>query len=158
MVRSYRTVAGFLCLGGALVAVGFVIGSYCTDGCDFMGDTLKTLPADLDRATGQLRGFVGEAHVTNMEGSSVPGCEETDNCFSPNPVFVRIDGTVTWSNVDVAAHTVTSGVLADGGPDGVFDSGLFVHGAEFSYIFEEAGEYPYFCLVHPWMSGLVVVG
>lgn len=97
------------------------------------------------------------AEVTNAEGSSVPGCEETDECFIPYTVTIDVGGEVKWSNVDVAAHTVTSGVLADGGPDGIFDSGLFVPGAEFSHIFEEAGEYPYFCLVHPWMAGVVVV-
>lgn len=158
MASSYRTIAGFLCLGGALVAVGFVIGSYCADGCGFTDGIWETLPADLDRATDQLREFVGDARVSNVEGSSVPGCEETNSCFSPYTVFVRVGGTVTWTNMDVAAHTVTSGVLANGGPDGIFDSGLFVPGAEFSYVFEEAGEYPYFCLVHPWMVGLVVVG
>ena len=97
------------------------------------------------------------AEVTNAEGSSVPGCEETDECFIPYTVTIDVGGEVKWSNIDVAAHTVTSGVLADGGPDGIFDSGLFVPGAEFSHTFEEAGEYPYFCLVHPWMAGLVIV-
>lgn len=97
------------------------------------------------------------AEVTNAEGSSVPGCEETNECFIPYTVTIDVGGEVKWSNVDVAAHTVTSGVLAGDGPDGVFDSGLFVPGAEFSHVFEEAGEYPYFCLVHPWMAGVVIV-
>lgn len=97
------------------------------------------------------------AEVTNAEGSSVPGCEENDECFIPYTVTIDVGGEVKWSNVDVAAHTVTSGVLADGGPDGVFDSGLFVPGAEFTHVFEEAGEFPYFCLVHPWMAGVVIV-
>ena len=97
------------------------------------------------------------ATVTNQEGSSVPGCEETNDCFIPHTVTVSAGGEVIWTNSDNAAHTVTSGVLSEGGPDGVFDSGLFSPGAEFSHTFEEVGEYPYFCLVHPWMEGLVVV-
>ena len=48
-------------------------------------------------------------------------------------------------------------MLEEGGSDGVFDSGMFVPGAEFSHVFEEAGEYPYFDLVHPWMQGVVIV-
>ena len=97
------------------------------------------------------------ATVLNPVGTSVPGCEETDECFIPSVVTVDVGGAVTWINEDAAAHTVTSGVLADGGPDGVFDSGLFAPETEFSHTFEEVGEYPYFCMVHPWMSGLVIV-
>ena len=97
------------------------------------------------------------ATVRNPVGTSVPGCEETDECFIPSVVTVDVGGTVTWINEDAAAHTITSGVLADGGPDGVFDSGLFSPETEFSHTFEAAGEYPYFCLVHPWMNGLVIV-
>ena len=97
------------------------------------------------------------ATVLNQEGSSVPGCEETNDCFIPSTVTIDIGGEVVWKNVDNAAHTVTSGVLADGGPDGIFDSGLFTPDAEFSHVFDTPGEYPYFCLVHPWMAGMVVV-
>lgn len=97
------------------------------------------------------------AEVTNAEGSSVPGCEETNECFIPHTVTVDVGGEVIWSNSDLAAHTITSGVLTEGGPDGVFDSGLLSPGVDFSHKFEEAGEYPYFCLVHPWMAGLVIV-
>ena len=98
------------------------------------------------------------ATVHNPLGSSVPGCEETDEgCFIPSTVTIDVGGEVTWVNDDGAAHTVTSGVLTDGGPDGVFDSGLFMPETSFSHKFEEAGEYPYFCLVHPWMNGLVIV-
>ena len=97
------------------------------------------------------------ATVRNPVGTSVPGCEATYECFIPSVVTVDVGSTVTWINEDVAAHTITSGVLADGGPDGVFDSGLFSPATEFSHTFEAAGEYPYFCLVHPWMNGLVIV-
>jgi predicted secreted protein with PEFG-CTERM motif len=98
------------------------------------------------------------AIVHNPVGSSVPGCEETDEgCFIPSTVTIDVGGEVTWVNDDAAAHTVTSGILADGGPDGVFDSSLLSPATSFSHKFEEIGEYPYFCLVHPWMEGLVIV-
>ena len=97
------------------------------------------------------------AIVINAMGSSVPGCEETDECFIPSVVTVDVGGEVAWINEDVAAHTITSGILADGGPDGVFDSGLFVSETTFAHTFDSAGVYPYFCMVHPWMSGLVIV-
>ncbi len=97
------------------------------------------------------------AHVTITEGSSVPGCEETKGCYVPHTITVDVGVEVVWTNDDVAAHTVISGVLTEGGPNGMFDSGLFAPGAKFSHIFEKVGEYPYFDLVHPWMSGMVKV-
>lgn len=97
------------------------------------------------------------AEVSNAPGSSVPGCEETNECFMPANAMVDVGGTVTWSNDDTAAHTVTSGAAGEGGPDGTFDSSLLMPDTEFSYTFEEAGEYPYFCVVHPWMTGMVTV-
>ena len=104
-------------------------------------------PAFADHAT---------ASVSAPEGTSVPGCEETNECFVPYEVTVAIGGEVTWSNDDTAAHTVTAGSAADG-PSGVFDSSLFMAGTTFSHTFEEAGEFPYFCMVHPWMIGIVTV-
>ena len=95
--------------------------------------------------------------VTNAIGSSTPGCEDTNACFIPNPVTIDIGDTVTWENVDNAAHTVTSGSPADG-PDGVFDSSLIMAGgATFSHTFDAVGTYDYFCMVHPWMAGSVIV-
>ena len=96
------------------------------------------------------------ASVSNAKGSSVPGCEATNECFIPADVTVDVGGEVTWSNDDTAAHTITSGTPADG-PDGTFDSSLVMPGTTFSYTFEDAGEYTYFCVVHPWMEGTVTV-
>ncbi len=94
--------------------------------------------------------------VSAPAGSSVPGCEETNECFIPEDVTVNVGDEVTWSNDDTAAHTVTSGSAADG-PDGNFDSSLFMAATTFSVTFDEAGTYPYFCMVHPWMVGTVIV-
>jgi predicted secreted protein with PEFG-CTERM motif len=95
--------------------------------------------------------------VTNAPGSSVPGCEETaDGCFIPSPVTIDIGATVTWENNDTAAHTSTAGSAVDG-PSGVFDSSLIMAGSSFSHTFDSAGTYDYFCMVHPWMSGTVIV-
>jgi plastocyanin len=94
--------------------------------------------------------------ISIPSGSSVPGCEETNECFIPAEVTVKVGDTITWSNDDSAAHTVTSGTPTDG-PDGTFDSSLFMAGSTFSYTFEKAGEYNYFCMVHPWMTGKVTV-
>jgi len=89
-------------------------------------------------------------------GTSVPGCEETNSCFTPADITINAGDTVEWNNIDTAAHTVTSGSPADG-PSGVFDSSLLMADATFAFTFEDAGEYDYFCMVHPWMVGSVSV-
>ena len=97
-----------------------------------------------------------KVEVNIPTGSSIPGCEETMKCFIPSSVTVAVGGTVTWFNGDTAAHTVTSGTTTDG-PDGIFDSNLFLVDAAFSHTFEKEGAYDYFCVVHPWMTGTVKV-
>jgi predicted secreted protein with PEFG-CTERM motif len=96
------------------------------------------------------------AEVSIAPGASSPGCETTNECYIPYEVTIDVGGEVVWSNDDTAGHTVTSGTL-ESGPDGVFDSSLFMAGKTFSHTFEEAGEFPYFCVVHPWMTGTVIV-
>jgi plastocyanin len=90
-------------------------------------------------------------------GSGVPGCDETNECFLPYEETVAKGATVTWSNDDSAAHTVTSGTPT-GGPDGLFDSSIFMAGNSFEFTFDDAGTYDYFCMVHPWMAGIINVG
>lgn len=97
------------------------------------------------------------ASVTIPAGSSTPGCESTNQCYIQAEVEIASGGEVVWFNADSASHTVTSG-NPKSGPNGVFDSGLFLSGQKFSHKFEERGEFPYFCLVHPWMQGTVFVG
>ena len=96
--------------------------------------------------------------VILTSGSSVPGCENSNFCFTPYVMNAKVGQTITWYNGDSAAHTVTSGVTYDGNSVGaVFDSGLFLAGDTFSHKFTSSGNVPYFCMVHPWMIGEVKV-
>jgi plastocyanin len=88
-------------------------------------------------------------------GSSTPACASTDSCYIPYAVTANVGDTITWSNDDTAAHTVTSGSPENSGE--YFDSSLFLSGDTFEFTFEEAGEYPYYCVVHPWMRGIVII-
>jgi len=94
--------------------------------------------------------------VNLPEGSGIPGCEEANECYIPYEAVIAVGGQVIWNNVDTAAHTVTSGNPADGA-DGKFDSSIFMSGTTFSNTFDEVGEFEYFCMVHPWMKGIVQV-
>ena len=103
----------------------------------------------------------GESRTTEVSipaGASVPGCEASNQCYIPYEVRVREGQAINWSNDDTAAHTVTSGTPGEG-PNGLFDSSLFMAGATFSVKFDdyEIGKYPYFCMVHPWMVGVVMI-
>ena len=93
--------------------------------------------------------------VENAMGSSTPGCEP--DCFLPSTVTIGVGGMVTFANNDSAAHTSTSGTGADG-PSGVWDSSLVMMGAAYTTPALSEGTYPYFCMVHPWMEGTVIVG
>jgi predicted secreted protein with PEFG-CTERM motif len=90
-------------------------------------------------------------------GSSVPGCEEMNMCYMPYNAALDPGGEAMWHNIDTAAHTVTSGTPASDDVGAVFDSSLVMAGGMFSHTFEEAGTYDYFCMVHPWMTGIVTV-
>ena len=87
--------------------------------------------------------------------------------YDPPIINVIVGDTITWYNDDREAHTVTSGDSPGrfgwmdnkdfGKPDGIFDSDLFKPGDSWSYKFEESGTFSYFCTIHPWMEGVVVV-
>ena len=97
-------------------------------------------------------------HVSIPLGSSVPGCEKNNECFIPYELKIKKDETVLWSNDDKAAHTVTSGVPSDAVSIGtMFDSSLFMPNETFAYKFEKKGEFQYFCIVHPWQAGKIIV-
>jgi len=94
--------------------------------------------------------------INMVVGSSNPGCETNNMCYMPYNAALDTGGEAMWHNVDTMAHTVSSGTPAEG-LDDVFDSSLVAAGGMFSYKFEEAGTYDYFCMVHPWMTGIVTV-
>ena len=90
------------------------------------------------------------------QGTSLPNCELTKECYFPFEIVVDVGDVVTWSNDDIASHTVTSGSPSVG-PSGVFDSSLILGGATYAFSFGNVGEFPYYCVVHPWMEGNVIV-
>jgi len=103
--------------------------------------------------------FAAEVEPAEGSGNQVkggPNCQDTNECWIPNTVTIGVGEEVTWTNTDITAHTVTSGTAADG-PDGTYDSGLWLGGDTFSWTFDEAGTFDYFCIVHPWMAGQVIV-
>ena len=144
-------------------------GNFMQEGCDMFikpGNTLYEIPRmTLEETQQEIMPMEEAAMETTQvsaeivsipEGSGAPGCEETDECYIPSTLNISAGTTVVWKNNDAAAHLATSGT-PDGGPDGIFDSGMIMGGATYEYEFAETGEFVYYCLVHPWMVGTVIV-
>ena len=143
-------------------------GNYMQEGCDMFikpGNTLYEIPRMTLEETQEVMPMnepeiettqTSAEIVSIPEGSGAPGCEETDECYIPSTLNISAGTTVVWENNDAAAHLATSGT-PDGGPDGIFDSGRIMGGATYEYEFSETGEFVYYCLVHPWMVGTVIV-
>ena len=91
--------------------------------------------------------------------SIAKGSQNADNnqFYVPLEVTVKAGNTLTWKNDDTAIHTATSG--KDATPDGKFDTSLISPGqsSKAQTMPSEPGEYSYFCTLHPWMTGKVIV-
>lgn len=82
-----------------------------------------------------------------------PGANEVfiqSFAFNPETITVTVNTTITWTNKDAVAHTVTSDI-------GIFDSGTINSNATYTHQFTVAGTYNYHCTIHPTMLAKVVV-
>ncbi len=86
---------------------------------------------------------------------SRPGCEEIDRCYIPSNIVIEKGKQVTWVNEDSAFHSVTSGFYET--PTELFDSGHLDPYESYTFTFDELGTFDYFCTLHPWMKGQVIV-
>lgn len=77
-----------------------------------------------------------------------------DTTFEPAEITVDAGTTVVWQNESALPHTVTAGER--GSPPGMFEADVAA-GDSFSFTFDEPGTYPYYCEIHPGMSGTVIV-
>lgn len=120
-----------------------------------------------------LAGAPGATATGPMTGSSMPGMTMptasgstgapaapvagnavsiTNFAFSPAALTVKAGTTVTWTNKDSDAHTVTS--QGSGGP---LASAALATGQSYSYTFTKPGTYAYLCTIHPFMTATVTV-
>jgi plastocyanin len=133
-----------LILIGAGIGISLIITSFALLGVMTEQNALETQDSAIHSA------FT----VVIVMSSSRPGCENTD-CYLPTSLAIDQDDTITWVNEDRGFHTVTSGYYD--ASDGMFDSGQLEPSAKFSYTFSSLGEFHYYCRLHPWMEGTIIV-
>jgi plastocyanin len=145
-----------LLLAGSLGLLAACGGS----GADTAGTALKASPGS------SLPGLPGDAPPPSMAGMdmSAPPTAASDKpvggnavaiknfAFAPASLSVTAGTTVTWTNQDSDAHTVTS--AGTGGPLG---SKALNTGDTFRFTFTKAGTYRYLCTIHPFMTATVTV-
>ncbi|HXJ06523.1 MAG TPA: cupredoxin family copper-binding protein [Candidatus Acidoferrum sp.] len=113
----------------------------------FIAGVMLTVMASLGRTA--LKHEVFAVSAQQEPGSRVE--VKIDNfSFGPAAITVSAGTTVTWTNRDDIPHTVVS-------TEKVFKSKVLDTDEKFSFTFTKAGEYPYFCSIHPKMTGKVVV-
>ncbi|MGA7898720.1 MAG: plastocyanin/azurin family copper-binding protein [Nitrososphaeraceae archaeon] len=76
--------------------------------------------------------------------------------YVPSNIVIQMGSKVTWTNEDKFPHTITSGNRSND-YDHKFNSGIIALNHSYSYVFSAPGIYPYYCIIHPWMSGQIVV-
>ncbi len=120
-------------------------------------------------SSGYTSAFQGATSTTTVSTSASPGAAVAVSIPSgasnpSNPpgyapdkitVVIGVNASVTWTNKDTAAHTVTSTSVPTGAS--TFDSGNMNAGQTFTYNFTQPGTYQYHCSYHSWMTGTVVV-
>jgi plastocyanin len=95
-------------------------------------------------------GRVGGAAAAQGKTATTAEVKIDNFSFGPTALTVPVGTTVTWTNRDDIPHTVVS-------TDGVFKSKALDTDDKFSFVFTKAGTYPYFCSIHPKMTGQVIV-
>ena len=104
--------------------------------------------------SGNVSGASGGDSVTIAPGSSSPS---NGKFFVPDTLTVSKGTTVSWTNGDSTLHTVTSGSPEAGNSGTEFDSSYLAAGKTFQHPFNTAGTFDYYCTLHPYMKGKVIV-
>ena len=123
----------------------------------FAADFIKyTNCLDLKPAHDDVEELEPDYYVAIPENGGVPGCQENLSCFEPYSLKIKVGDVVSFRNFDSDPHTITSGD-PEFGSSHVFDSELMEPGDQFMFKFTESDEYDYFCMIHPWQKGKIIV-
>ena len=107
-------------------------------------------------ASSTAEGAGGQMTIVMPAGSVDPN---SATGYDPNSLTVSPGSAIVWDNQDNALHTATSGNPDTATPDGKFDTGMVGASTQSQPVTmpTEPGEYTYFCTLHPFLVGTVVV-
>jgi sugar lactone lactonase YvrE/plastocyanin len=95
-----------------------------------------------------------EIHIPSIHTS--PQCVSKNTCFDPSDATVLKGGIVSWINKDTSfVHAITSG-KPESGPDNKFN-GFLRPASTYDFQFNQIGDYPFYCAIHPWSIGIIHV-
>ncbi len=154
----------------ALLAVGGTVGTMALTQSSFVGNSfgmmsrqqnyrnmMKGEPPGSQEMMGSQYShgsmMGGYQHTPSQQGSPVTGVTHMNMqnfAYQMANIQVRVGTTVTWTNQDNVPHSITF-------KNGMKDSGFLYQGQSFSYTFNTAGTYQYYCSVHPYMVATVTV-
>ncbi len=83
-----------------------------------------------------------------------------NGCYAPSVLTIKSGTVVTMTNTDsTGVHTFTSGTVDGQTPisDGIFDSNILMVGDSYERKFSQKGTYDYYCTLHAWMTGQIIV-
>lgn len=95
-------------------------------------------------------------NVTKIQNYNI-SIFENDIPYNPPILTIKSGNTVTWKNYDANIHTITYGIVNTNDVAKYFNSGSIEPSQTFQYKFNSSGEFPYFCILHPSMTGKVIV-
>ena len=132
--------SGFLYAGLVLVSLAMLVGVVVSSWTAFGG--------------GHMGGMMRSGSNTSGATVTVGGTSETIDIrnftYAPGNLQVPVGATVTWTNFDGAPHTATA-------KDGSWDTGTLNRGESKSITFDKAGDYQYYCRIHPAMKARLQV-
>jgi len=131
-----------------LIIIGIVTITFLV----IIGLGVSSFPAENNSEEPEI---IATADIVMPTKVSRPGCEKIDRCYIPSVITIESGKQVTWVNEDSAFHSVTSGFYEE--PTELFDSGHLDPFESYTLDFDENGTYDYFCTLHPWMKGQVIV-
>ena len=126
-------------VGTLLLALALLLGLGAFAGCGGQGSSNTTAAGGGTATTGGASIPAGAVVVTMQ-----------NTAFVPAQVTVKVGQTVAWVNRDPMQHDVVAN-------DGFFRSQLLDTNQVFTFTFSKAGSFPYYCAIHPQMTGTVTV-
>jgi len=141
-LRSSRSI-----VAGAIVVAVFVVLGVATLAQNNSGLYSAPPAAQAQQAAPSAPAQDAGPSAQTQDGAAV---SIANFAFQPASLQISAGSSVTWTNADSTAHTVTS-------DSGAFDSGSLAPGASFTQTFTTPGTYTYHCQIHPFMTATIVV-